>query len=499
MKNFSQYIKEEIRLKGNQGVPDDFINKSDQEVPQNLGVRKDDPRQVMSPDLFDMITKLPRLEILKRKSESILSNGLTPNQIENRFERLEKLAEEVIRSEYESILDNVDLDIKLIRPGKKVNDEMPEMEEQEDLPRPKLQKLDDPEIRKAVDAAKLRNNIIQGEAKNTKNILHSEKVKEGLRDIFGKQWEDIFKIWDEVTKIMDKIDWIIPINHKADMMEMIPSGLGGFVKVEWPDKKDDDSELSDKVLKDLEKGKDLNEIDDVDQLLDNGNPKIIAVGIDFPMLLHETVKGIYELISSVAIPADPRQAEIVALNTQSFEDEAEDFRYGPIIAGKLRDAINKCEKVDEVPNIREKVYGKMCQLKDDNFLKLMMEIIKETTLGVSGLQNLVDQVLYEEKEYQQKVRDWKMDQVFGKEESEEEDENTLDLPNVVSSSTEEPVTSTEIDYSKLRQSELQKILDDALDNGDLELVRKISPFIHESVLLPYQSEILLLEKKQRKK
>jgi hypothetical protein len=494
MKNFQQYIKEEIQLKGNKGVPDEFINKSDQETPQKLGIRKDDPRQMMhlGPQIMQLIGK----------SNSLLTNGLTKNQIENRFERLEKLAEEVIRSEYESILDNVDLDIKLIRPGKKVSDEMPEMCEQEAAP--KLQKLNDPEIRKAVDAAKLRNNIIQGEAKNTKNILHSEKVKKGLKDIFGAQWEEVFKTWDEITKVADKMDWVIPIEHKADMMEKAPEGMAGACKVEWPEKKEDeDSELSDKILKDLEKGKDLNEIEDVDKLLDSGNPKIKAVGIDFPMLLHETVKGIYELISSVAIPEDPKKAEIVALNTQSFEDEAEDFRYGPIIAGKLRDSINKCEKIDEVPNVREKVYGKMCQLKDDDFLKLMMEILKESTLAISGLQNLVDQVLFEERDYQQKVRDWEMDQKFGdntsddsEDKEQEDDYNDIVLPDLGIPVSDE---DSEVDYSKLRQIDLMKILDDALDKGDFELVKKVSPFIKESVLLPYKNEILLLERKYNKK
>lgn len=477
MKSFDKYIKEEIQLKGNKGVPDEFINKTDQEETQRLGVRKDDPRQMMQfgPQIMSLISK----------SNQLLTRGLSKEQVEDRFKKLEKLAEDVIRNQYESILDNVDLDIKLLRPGKKVNDEMPEMSDVESTP--KLQKLDDPEIKLAVDAAKLRNNIIQGEAKNTKNILHSDLVKSGLEEIFGNQWEEVFKTWDEITKVADKMDWIIPIEHKADMMERAPEGMAGAVKVEWPEKKEnEDEELSNKILKDLEAGKDINEIEDVDSLLDSGNPKIIAVGVDFPMLLHETVKGIYELISSVAISEDPKKAEIVALNTQSFEDEAEDFRYGPVIAGKLRDAINSCNNIDEVPNVRERVYGKMCLMTDENFLNLMMEIIKETPLSISGLQKLVDEVLDEEREYQQELRDWELDQVLSSSE---------DVPV----KTEDPNWSNKpLDYSEMSQSELQKILDDALDNGDYDLVKKVTPFIKESILLPYKNDILLLERKSRR-
>jgi len=87
-------------------------------------------------------------------------------------------------------------------------------------------------------------------------------------------------------------------------------------------------------------------------------PVIKARGIDFPMLLHETVKGIYELIASVSQPGldaseeEIKKAQTVKLNVSSFMDEAEDFRTGPEIASDFRDFINENPDSSYSPNIR---------------------------------------------------------------------------------------------------------------------------------------------------
>ena len=47
-------------------------------------------------------------------------------------------------------------------------------------------KVDMDEVKSGIDKQKIANSITQGEGKNTKNILHSEEVKEGLNRIFGQ-------------------------------------------------------------------------------------------------------------------------------------------------------------------------------------------------------------------------------------------------------------------------------------------------------------------------
>lgn len=470
MKNYEKFIKEEISLRGNQGIPDNLMRDTDAKAQRELGVRKDEPRQ--------MQTYGPQIMGLVEKSQQLTYGGLNRTRLEERMVKLEDLAKEVILSEYSTILENVDLDIKLVRPGK-VSDDIPEMGEMEQ--KPQLTKLDDPEIRKEVDKAKIANNIIQGEAKNTKTILHSDIAKEGLQEIFGNGWKEIFDVWDETIKIANKMDWIIPIDDKADMMVRMPQGLAGAVKVEWPEKEEEtDPEaekkaLADKILKSLEKGDDLEDNqEDISELMSTGNPKIIARGIDFPMLLHESVKGIYELIAAAGIPDDEETAEIVKMNTSSFEDEAEDFRYGPYIAAALRDFVNKCDGSDKHPNMREHVFGKMMRMPASEFLLLMKGILENKPEAKKQITDIIIEVDEEIREYE-----------IGNIESEYDDSDDSDVltPPEGPEETEEGEEDSpkEVDYSKMRQSELQKLMDDALDISDFDTVKKIIPFIKESV------------------
>ena len=46
MRKFSDFIKEEIDLRGNRGIPDDFMRNSEEEAGRNLGVRIDDESQM---------------------------------------------------------------------------------------------------------------------------------------------------------------------------------------------------------------------------------------------------------------------------------------------------------------------------------------------------------------------------------------------------------------------------------------------------------------------
>ena len=80
--------------------------------------------------------------------------------------------------------------------------------------------------------------------------------------------------------------------------------------------------------------------EDLQELFSSGNPVIKARGIDFPMLLHETVKGIYELLSAPGLPEEESVAQTVLMNT-GLSDEPEDWKYGPRIANDFFAFLNE--------------------------------------------------------------------------------------------------------------------------------------------------------------
>lgn len=465
MKDFSKFIKEEVTIKGSSGIPGEsgnhkktekqYLSDVERRARQRLGVPRDEnpmfgpPQQTMR--IFQEL------------------NGLMQQSmrfIRGKEKELEELAKRIILSEYGSILDNVDLDIQIIRPGQ-VKNFMDE--ECGDCESPSYQLLTDPEIKKEVDKRKILNNITQGEAKNTKRILAMPEVKDELIEILGdREGEEAHRVWTRITELADKLDWLIPVDVKADMMEQAPQGMAGACSVKWPGQKsDEDSEdLSDKVLKDLENGDIDDDSEDLQELLSTGNPIIKARGVDFPMLLHETVKGIYELISAAGIPEDKRTAELVMLNTSSFSDEAEEFRFGPEIAADIRDFINKSTKeIDKYPNIREHFCGKLAAMPADEFLILVKNILSDSPSARTKVDEILDGIIKELDEFEYKQA---LPNEGDEDETYSEDDDEGDISHLLPK--DEPVEEKpKKSYDDMTIAEIQREIEDAVAEENYEL------------------------------
>lgn len=463
MKKFDKFL-EEVSIKGNQGVPgetrgenDQYLNDRERAAKQRLGVsgREAGTRA-------EMEIGMEIMQLLQR------SLGMT----RGKETELNQLAEEVIRANYDSILDGVELDIKLVTP-REVKQNMDDDEEEEEPDMPSYQLLNDPEIRKEVDKRKLANNIIQGEAKNSKFLLHTDEVKDGITRIFGDaRGREIFTIWDRISRLAEKMDWIVPIEIKSQMIEEHPEGLAGSVKVDWKPKEikekkekeeEDPNDLAARILKDIEEGNTIDDNeDDIADLFDDATPVIRARGVDFPMLLHETIKGIYELIAAAAIPEDKRTAEVVKLNTSSALDEAEDFKYGPEIASDLRDFVNQCRDIDKYPNLREHIFGDLMRMPVDTFLPLFKGILRKSPEARVKIDELMAKKIAE-------LDKFELGEVLGHEDEEKPVKN-------ISS----PLNNQDDDYSSWSNVELRRAIDNALDDGDYALVDKLQKFIKES-------------------
>ena len=194
MKNFNDFMNEEVSLKGNSGIPGEGADKDEKKylsdverrARQRIGVpNEENPR--FGPPRQTMQVGREMMEVMGQSMRFVRGNE----------DALEELAERIIMQEYASILDNVDLDIKIVRPG----DVKAFMDEEcEDCEPPSMQLLEDPEIKKEVDKRKVINNITQGEAKNTKRILAMPEVKTELQAILGQgPGEEAHTLWMRLT------------------------------------------------------------------------------------------------------------------------------------------------------------------------------------------------------------------------------------------------------------------------------------------------------------
>jgi hypothetical protein len=552
MKNYLQFLKEEVDLKGNKGIDDDFMKKAEDQAKQNLGVTPNTNGPVAGD-----------IGSLMRRSAQLLTNGLNTDQIEERYTKLEQLAKRVIMDEYGDIIEAsekpVELLIKLIRPNQSVlgevpnllnvpaeSDERPEYSEEEetetDVPQSQpqgqqetedeeeeddfmsffdddtdyedqeeenpeeVEELTNKDVAMAIDKKKILNMITQGEGKATKDIIKfSEVVESGLREILGDSHRELLDVWVKTSEVAHKLDWAVTDKAKGSMMKNMPGGLAGAVDLTW-----ENATSKFNKIHLLTENTDFNKI------------VIRAYGIDFPMLLHEAIKGIYLLLQSSAIKKDDEIAEEIKRATSSFKDESQDFKYGVVAQNMFRDFINACKDAGKYTQMRARVFAQLAVDKgrggrytDEEFLEITKNLFSvfdsKTEAGKtsfvinqerfaqskakSEIEKVVADIVRAEDEYRDELNKWEMEQRFGHNtpepqgEGDDEDypeqgeESQSDIDKLVRQSLEKP--EQEDNESELTKREIQELIDDALDAEDykeVERLAKLTNYLKEGLV-----------------
>ena len=527
MKDFKKFL--EASVKGNPAIPGEgdnrkkandrpYLSEVERRAKQRIGITDADSRRGPAPSATEAALGQRMMSLMKKSLE----------YTRGKEDQLSQLANVVFLSIYQELVTRykIEIDIKIIEPGK-VKEWADDQEDQEEEQPPQYKEVSEEDIKNEISKRKIANLIIQGEAKNTKHILHSDEVKEGLEEIYGREdAEKVFKIWDEMTKIADKLDWIVPAEVRAEMMEKMPEFAAGASAVGWKDKeKEEETEDQEREQEPQEEpqeeepqaytGEEDEEemYDDEEGMPDeppmerfDKTPIIRARGIDFPMLLHEAVKGLFEALSLGGIPEDTRTAEIALSNT-GLSDEPEDWKYGPEIAADLRDFVNVNTKINVYPNVREEFY-KMLIDKDTmptaEFLELMRGILLKNQEARVKVDRLIDKVIEtiklekdeqarydrEMEEYNRQMKEW--------EENKGRSSSDPEIPKEVESDIDMLLRKTkekEEDYSTWSKREIQDEIDAALDNGDYEKVGKLTKYLKEGKEIYLREVKMLLEGK----
>jgi hypothetical protein len=545
MKTFGEFLKEEVDLRGSKVVPSDFMSKSEEEARRSLGVRPDDERGEM-PRIW------PEFQQNMMQSNQLLRIGqdgreLNREQLEERIKRLEVLAETVVREEFGDILDTaikpIELNIKLVQQGSVSNQisdirnvpqraEQPSEEQQEEQDKrdeekrkkeeeerseeEKIQHAEEGEevpgtnLALAIDKKKLLNMITQAAGKATKDIIRvSETVEQELTQIFGeRQGKQILDCWVRMSDLADKMDWVIPINRKSEMMKNMPQGMAGACQVIWESHSGSEYNMS--------------------LLLEKEATKIIikSVGIDFPMLIHETIKGIYLFLQSGAVKKDKETAKIIKKATSSFMDEAQDFRYGPPALEMLVKFINKFPESNQYKRLDTRVFTILAYDKerakdeakesspefkqylekradvcrtDDQFSEIMKSLF--STFDLEGPQfvlnedkfndshakdeisKIIKYIVDDIEDYKREIEEWEREQKERQEEEswkaqsqeiEPEEESDIDKLVRQSLSGEQPEPAQQKPYDQMTMVEIQQAIDDAVAEENYELAGELT-------------------------
>jgi hypothetical protein len=101
--------------------------------------------------------------------------------------------------------------------------------------------------------------------------------------------------------------------------------------------------------------------------------KITARALNFPFLVHEIVKGLYEILSLQGFGADREQNNAIVKKVDKIENEPEDLRYGKFIYDAINDLYNNSE-YDDV-RIRELLFTEIYKLDDADFMSFIQNAI----------------------------------------------------------------------------------------------------------------------------
>ena len=119
------------------------------------------------------------------------------------------------------------------------------------------------------------------------------------------------------------------------------------------------------------------------------NPKavIYAQAMVFPVLIHELVKGVMELLSAHGLPKDRKTGEFVINKADFLAAEPWDMRIGPALWSRFTQAIDP----DDF-ELKHHIYSEMAALPVDEFNMKMREVMAGTKEGKKIIKGIVDEV-----------------------------------------------------------------------------------------------------------
>ena len=142
---------------------------------------------------------------------------------------------------------------------------------------------------------------------------------------------------------------------------------------------------------------------------------VSAKAVTFPLLVHELVKGVYEIFGSHGLPDDPRQQEMILNAEDTLPSEIWDSRLGPIFWEKFM-ASYPMELFDEdKKHIQHYLFMRFSALNAEEFMRVAKMILSGDPKGQQFIQRMVDGIIKELKN--QEYRD-----AMGDEDGEDDDD-----------------------------------------------------------------------------
>ena len=304
--------------------------------------------------------------------------------IENRNEEyLEKLAVDLVKKEMGLPEGSMNFEAELVgnqleaAPGMQGGEEEPDEEEVE-----QAFQQNQPEVEDFMDAMD-KFNLEKAKRRFINSLIQGAAFKGGhmyvmVRDEINNINPQLMNLYAVTQALMEHAYWIFP-----DMEGMAGGGGGQMGQSEFDPETDP--------------------------------PTVKARAVTFPLLVHELVKGVYEVFGTHGLPDDPRQAEMVLSAEDSLPSEIWDSRLGPIFWEKFVATYPMELFEDDMKHIQHYLFMRFSVLNAKEFMTLAKKILKGEPEGQRIIQRMVDDIVKElkEKNYKDAMGDEEDDEDYG--------------------------------------------------------------------------------------
>jgi len=190
------------------------------------------------------------------------------------------------------------------------------------------------------------NALIQGSAK--KGHYMFELVRNELNQIHP----DFAKMYGIVMSINDLMYWMMP-----------------------------DEEMKQKA------GESVNGEEEIDTETDP--PTIKVRGILFPILVHELIKGIFDIFGTHGLPDDPKSQQMVMNSTDTLTNEIWDLRLGSFFWERLVNMFPITIFEEGNKHIQHYLFARLSALETEEFFEVFQDVMKGNSEGKKFVEDMV--------------------------------------------------------------------------------------------------------------
>jgi hypothetical protein len=303
----------------------------------------------------------------------------------NHKEELQNLAIELVKRELSIPEGSLQFDAKIVGVGQIETDDFNrEMGQQQnidtvDVETDLVDELEKVNFEKA--KRRLINNIVQGASKKGHYMYHF--VADKIREITGS--ENLLNQYGILMSVNDTLYWQLSDNT----MKMMMGGAGG--------------------------GGSVGGKEEVDR--NTNPPTIVARAVNFPILVHELIKGVMEFFAIQGRPTDEdgnddESWSEVEQSEDTLEKEMWDLRLGPAIWDRIRAQFPEEILIDENKfNLQNYLLVSIFKLPAKEFLVFMKEVLSGSQNGKRLMKGLLDGIeeMFREEDYENAISQFQDD------------------------------------------------------------------------------------------